>query len=316
MKLLAGKLYDPGTAASVSTASLLAMTAIDTTNLRLTFTAPSNGTVMVRARAPMSGASSSAQILLGVLDGSTVKCRMAPAQFSKTVAAAAVVSLQTATMLVTGLTPGTSYTWDLAYGVEFAVASTVIKYGGPNDSSNATAWGGISFEIWDTQGLLAGTLYDPSTADTSKNAAAAVAMTALDTTNLRLTFVAPSSGNVYVRLRGVISGTTVVTGTQLLGVLDGATVRGRSRTLGGVSDLAASVPATSQFVLESSFLIAGLTGGTSYSFDAAYGVETAQGSAVFKWGGPDNTTQDDAWGGFAFEIWNPDSLPRAIGSAS
>jgi hypothetical protein len=46
--------------------------------------------------------------------------------------AAATTFLQVeALFVVTGLTSGTAYTWDAAYGVETLVAATGIKYGGP-----------------------------------------------------------------------------------------------------------------------------------------------------------------------------------------
>ncbi len=56
MALLASVNYDPATAVSAATSALLAMTALDTTNLRLTFTTPSNGFVLVRMRCVVVGA--------------------------------------------------------------------------------------------------------------------------------------------------------------------------------------------------------------------------------------------------------------------
>ena len=56
MALLAAVNYDPGAAVTKATSSNLAMTAIDTTHLSLTFTAPANGTVRVRIRCVLSGA--------------------------------------------------------------------------------------------------------------------------------------------------------------------------------------------------------------------------------------------------------------------
>ena len=73
MALLAGTLYDPTTSVNKVTTAALAMTALDTTNLRLTFTAPANGAVLVRLVGTLHGATTFPQILLGVLDGSTVK---------------------------------------------------------------------------------------------------------------------------------------------------------------------------------------------------------------------------------------------------
>ncbi len=317
MKLLAGKNYDfLTTRVQKATSSLLAMTALDTTNLRLTFTAPSTGVVLVRMRAPVVGATTMPQLLFGVLDGATVKARQAPLSFHMPNSSSAVIML-TSSFIVGGLTPGTSYTWDAAYGVEFVVASTNIVYGGLDDTTGGNQFGGVGFEIYDTPGLLAWANYDPSTADTSKLISANSAITALDTTNLRLTFTAPSSGNVQVRLRGVASGTTGATANWTFGILDGATVRGRTRGAGGYHDTSTSPVATSQWAHEGVMLVTGLTAGTSYTWDAAYGVDATQASGALKWGGPNNnTTQDDAWGGFSYDIWNVDDLPRAIGSVA
>jgi hypothetical protein len=62
-------------AVSAATTSTLAMTALDTTNLRLTFGVPVTGKVLVRLQGTLHGATTYPQILLGVLEGSTVKGR-------------------------------------------------------------------------------------------------------------------------------------------------------------------------------------------------------------------------------------------------
>ncbi|NTS31272.1 hypothetical protein HQ945_08390 [Phyllobacterium sp. BT25] len=148
MALLAGKLYDPTTAVNKVTTAALAMTALDTTNLRLNFTVPASGNVLVRMHGVLHGATTFPSILLGVLEGSTVKGRVAPTQsLGNTAVATAMVSVD-AEFLVTGLTPGASLTWDAAYGVETLVASTGLKYGGPNNTTANDAFGGFAFEIW------------------------------------------------------------------------------------------------------------------------------------------------------------------------
>lgn len=149
MNLLAGVHYDPAGAVSKATSALLAMTAFDTTNLRVTFTVPPSGIVRVRMQTNLSGATTMPQVLLGVLDGSTVEGRqVAMAALPGTALATTNVPL-VAEFLVTGLTPGTATTWDAAYGVEIVVAATNIHYGGPNDTTTNNAWGGFSFEVWD-----------------------------------------------------------------------------------------------------------------------------------------------------------------------
>ena len=148
--------------------------------------------------------------------------------------------------------------------------------------------------------LLAGTLYDPAVAVT-KNTTAAQAMTALDTTALRLTFNAPSSGRVQVRICCTVHG-AVTFPSILLGVMEGATVRGRVSPIGALKNTAV---ATAHVTQEAVFLVTGLTPGTDYTFDAAYGVETGVAATGIKYGGPNNTVANDAFGGLVFEIWSP-----------
>lgn len=299
-KLLAYTQYDPPTVASLSTASLLAMTAMDTANLRLSFVAASRS-VYVRIRVTMGGATTSSQVLLGILDhtnGDVVKARQAPLT-GRGGAAANATTIASAVIAITGLTPGQTYTYDAAYDVEFAVAATALKYGGPNNTTQNDAFGSIAYEIWDAPELLDSKHYDPAVA-VSNSVATATAMTALDTTNLRCTFVGPASGIVHVRLRGVTSDTTGGLANTLLGILDGATVKMRNRGFGGINDVG-SLAATSQFVAEATGIIA-VTPGLTYNWDAAYGVDGQQVGGNLHYGGPNDTTQANAWGGFSFDV--------------
>lgn len=149
MNLLGAVLYDPAVAVSKVTTALLAMTALDTTNLRLTFTVPLSGRVRARLYGQVHGAATYPTILLGVLNGATVVCRKAPRQtLGATATATAMLDVEI-DVIVTGLTPGASLTWDAAYGVETLIAATGIKYGGPNDATGDNAFGGFGFEVWD-----------------------------------------------------------------------------------------------------------------------------------------------------------------------
>lgn len=155
MNLLAGTLYDPAVAVSEATTALLAMTALDTTNLRLTFTAPPSGRVFVRIRGGcIHGATTFPQILVGCIESSpnagTVRGRMPPQGGGFNGTALATTQHPVAVeYVVAGLTPGQVYVWDAAYGVEVVLASTGWKYGGPNNTTGNDAFGGISFEVWD-----------------------------------------------------------------------------------------------------------------------------------------------------------------------
>lgn len=150
MGLLAGKAYDPATAVSKATTATLALTALDTTNLRLTFTVPANGTVMVRLRGTIHGATTVPQILFGVLEGATVRKRLAPFAALGGTALATTFTPVEAVFAVDGLTPGAQLTWDAAYGVETGVTGSGLKYGGPNDATANNAFGAFLFEVWST----------------------------------------------------------------------------------------------------------------------------------------------------------------------
>ena len=310
MALLAGKVYDPSTLATASTASLLAMTALDTTNLRLSFNAPANGksgtsNVFCRMRVPWKGAATTPQILLGVMDGSTVKLRLVPTTWVRSFFSASVGSFE-AVGCILGLTPAAALNYDLAYGVEVVVASTQLGWGGPDDTTSGNAYSGACFEIWDAPNLLACKVYDPSTAGSLAVGSAASKLTAIDTTNLRLTFTTPASGfsgNVLVRLRGVLTGSASGPSTIFLGVLDGATIKGRSVGLGNTNQ-SGTLATTDRVPFEASFVVTGLSANTSYTWDAAVGVEDQRASNTLQYGGPNNATTNDAWGAFVFEVWD------------
>lgn len=304
MACLGAVLYDPATAATASTATAIAMTAFDTTNARVTFTAPANGIVLVKIRAARKGSSTNlAQVLLGVLNGIVVLGRQAPVAPGRGAAAATLVQSEAA-LLVTGLAAGVSYAFDAAYGVETVVAATQFGWGGPNNATASDAYGALSFEVWETTGLLGGVSYDPAIAVT-KATTALLAMTALDTTNLRVAFTTAASGagstRVLVRLRGTLHGATTFP-SGYFGVLDGAAIKMRqpwwssSPNLGGL--------ATDMYPAEACAVISGLTASTAYTWDAAYGVETVVTASGLKYGGPNLAAAGDSFGGFTFEVWN------------
>lgn len=300
MACLAVANYDPSVAVTKSCAAALAMTALDTTNLRVTFTVPSNGIVFVRLRGVLHGATSCSMILLGVLEGSTVRGRGTPIGGRSATGIATAHQVVEAAFCVTGLTPGASLTWDAAYGVEFTVASSDLKYGGPNNATTNDSFGAFQFEVWETTNILAAKNYDPSTA-VAKSVGTLIAMTALDTTNLRSTFTVPPSGRVNVRIKGQVDGSTVLPALQF-GILESTTVRGRTTPIGGLVDLGGGV-ATTRYVFESQCVIGGLTAGSSLTWDAAYSVDIVAASGNINYGGPNDTTASNAWGGFVYEIW-------------
>lgn len=156
MNLLGAKLYDPAVAVSKVTTSLLAMTAFDTTNLRISFTVPAHGFVRVKMACVHHGSTTNGQHLLGVLEGSTVRGRVGCNMNLLGTAVATTQILLSCDFTVAGLSPG-AVSWDAAYGVEIvASANGAIKYGGPNDTTTNNAFGAFVFEIWDPQPLKTG----------------------------------------------------------------------------------------------------------------------------------------------------------------
>jgi hypothetical protein len=132
------------------------MNAFDTTNLRLSFTARSN-LVLVRMRTNLSGATTMPQVLLGVLDGSTVKGRQVPLGALPGTALATTNIPLVAEFVVT-TTSGTAYNWDAAGSVQTPIAATNIHYGGPNNTGSNNAWGGFAFEIWNPIAYIPSTI--------------------------------------------------------------------------------------------------------------------------------------------------------------
>jgi hypothetical protein len=146
--LLTSANYDPATAVSKATSALLAMTALDTTNLRVSFNAPTSGAVLVRMQGVLHGSSTVPQILMGILEGSTVVRRVAPSVQTGSLTSTSMQAVE-ALFVVAGLSPGAPYVWDAAYGVETAVSSTGLKYGGPNNTTGNDAFGAFLFEVYE-----------------------------------------------------------------------------------------------------------------------------------------------------------------------
>lgn len=213
-----------------------------------------------------------------------------------------LLMMQEAACVISNLTPGDTYNFDAAMGVEVVVASTNLKYGGPDDASGTDAFGAFGFEVWSAVNLLGAVLYDPATAQT-KATTANRAMTAMDTTNTRITFTTAASGpgstSVWYRFRSQYHGNINIPAT-LMGVLDGATVRARRPPVKAAPQTSA---ASSCEAHEASGIIKNLTPSTTYTFDAATAVQVASGGGGYKMGGPDNATTNDAFGATCFEIW-------------
>lgn len=148
MACLGAVAYDPVAAVTKGTAASV-MAAFDTTNARITFTVPSSGKVLIRIACPVHGATTFSTYLFGILEGSSVIVRSCPNGGLKTTAVATAMVMQESTFVISGLTPGGSKTYDAAWGCETFVASSLLKYGGPNDTTANNAFGALIFEVWE-----------------------------------------------------------------------------------------------------------------------------------------------------------------------
>jgi len=302
MSLLAALAYDPATAVLKSTAANLAMTAFDTTNARLTFTAPSNGAVLVRIHCGIPNPATGATVLLGVLDGATVRMRQITMGNGLVGGANADWFGAEAVAVISGLTSGNSYTWDAAYGIESPSTAGNIKYGGPDDAVGNDGFGALIFEIWSTDNLLGSVWYDPTTA-VNKLGTALAAMAEIDASNLRVAFTAPASGNVMWRIRAALRRGTAPFANVLLGVIDtaGPVVRQRVVPHRG---LTRDTNAQGLLCMDAQGVITGLTASGSYTFSPAWSIQVIGGATdEIRYGGPNNATADDAGGGIGFEVW-------------
>ena len=158
--------------------------------------------------------------------------------------------------------------------------------------------------------LLGAILYDPTTA-VNKATSSLLAMTAIDTTNLRLTVTVPAHGYLFVRMAGAVNGGTTWP-DLLFGVLQGSTVRGRAQAIPHIDRGTAVAAADGVFVAE---FACSLAAGSTV-LDAAYAVQNISASSNLHYGGPDNNSGNNAWGGFVFEIWDPQPLPTAAPGAA
>lgn len=116
--------YAPASRVSYTTSSTT-LVAVDSTNLTVSFVAPLSGKVIVRANVLTYLTSGSYLIAIGLLDHST----SAQVGGIQTATASVSASHQVAEVDVTGLTPGTTYQYDLAWAVSNASAVGNIQAG-------------------------------------------------------------------------------------------------------------------------------------------------------------------------------------------
>ena len=150
--LLAYKQYSPGSATTLASAiNNNTFQVIDSTNLSITFTAPANGNVLVRlsARAGRNDNTTN-RVWWGLLDGGGTYVTGSGA---KIIDSTGLVIAESCAFMITGLTPGNSYTWRWAHRPDVSGATskaTLLVGGDPNDTVNNNAHGPAVMEIWAT----------------------------------------------------------------------------------------------------------------------------------------------------------------------
>ena len=155
-------------------------------------------------------------------------------------------------------------------------------------TSTGTAAGDWDWVTPAPSGLLAHTSYDPSTQ--AVYTPSSTALTAIDTTNLAVTFTAPSSGAVLVVLEAVVTGELQ---TMYLGVTDSAGQVGHHGAVSYYSSSTTSLQMRQTF----STLVAGLTPGDSYTY--YFAAETNAGN-IYAGGG---TIADAGKGPASISVW-------------
>lgn len=150
---------------------------------------------------------------------------------------------------------------------EIYVASTTTSVASGNLVDKTTMTGGAP------GALLARAQLAPSTAGSIAVINITTGITALDTTNLKVSFAVPPSGNVFVHLQAFISGPAVIASKVIYGVVSTTSSPG---TLVGVSGLVYTSPtalvAENQALVDMDQIITGLTVGSTLTwyFGAAF----------------------------------------------
>lgn len=128
--------YNPATRAIVTVTSSTS-TDVDATNMKLVFVAPISGAVLVRLSSNASGATGGMTWNLRDSNGDVAGTQHAIARTSS------VLRLNLP-IRVTGLTPGTTYTWKWGQASIDNAASVSTRYGG----SGSTLEGAAVMEAW------------------------------------------------------------------------------------------------------------------------------------------------------------------------
>ena len=155
---------------------------------------------------------------------------------------------------------------------------------------------GTSWATWATLGGSAGTMialkqYAPGADGTVLNAGAATTVTDIDATNAAVTFTAPATGNVLVRLSALCT-ISNPGGIGYWSLRDGSTLKDEAWCLGDGSGSPTQPVAARKTV---GLYVAGLTPSTSYTYKWAYRVNNASWTHTI-YAGP-------SYGRLLLEVW-------------
>lgn len=274
-----------GALAADATNATFSYTKVDATQAAVTFIAPASGRVLITAQAVVFNASNGG-VNLGV--GQTAGVELAQVATSGG-SASQVVQL---TFVKTGLTSGQSYTYYL-YLEPSSSGTAVVR---------ASSYGNVVMYVQDAvlspnmaqqsanPFLLAQKTYNPSSATAVTTAS--TTPNAVDATNLAVTFIAPASGSVLVRLQ---ASANLVSGS--LGGIDWGLLSGGTQ-LGAMSYVTASTVGLRCF---QTIPVTGLTPRQQYTIQWAHASESGSTTVRTVYGGGNAV---GSYGPAIMEVWD------------
>lgn len=133
--LIGLKAYNPATLATYTTTSST-YGDVDAANLAVTFTAPASGNVLVRLTVGLVKASDTSSVVVWALRSGTTTVPGTPTQVVNA-SNAGGMRATSAAMYVTGLTPGTSYTYKWAWRRQTGTGTLTMFAGGATDETGS-----------------------------------------------------------------------------------------------------------------------------------------------------------------------------------
>jgi hypothetical protein len=157
--LIATKKYAPATNTVFSTTSAT-YAVLDTTNLRVTFTGPASGSVIVKLTAYADYNLSTLEYGWALLSGASIVS--SSGGIANRIATQGTGTTISQSFLITGLTSGTSYNWDWAHAENSTgTGRTLCGPGATSTTYQTNNIGTCLMEVWDGVTTSGGSLADP-----------------------------------------------------------------------------------------------------------------------------------------------------------